>query len=652
MEIPISSSQEHMKKVRSITVLVLLAKSTLLCAPPLEPGNEWPSFGADPANSHYSRLAQINKGNVTELQIAWEWKTGDVPMPQYGVAPAAFQATPLMINDVLYLPTPYHRGVALDAKTGREIWSYDPHVYEWGNGLGSDGYGAWSKLRGVAIWTDGKQRRIFLPTRSRLVALDAATGKLIPTFGREGTVDLTEHLIWRADKTTYSNTSPPVVFKNLVIIGSSIPDRIVYPQSPPGDVQAFDVRTGKLVWSFHTIPQTGEFGNDTWEDDSAKKNGHANVWAPMALDEKRGLIYLPVTSPANDYYGGERKGNNLFGDSLVCLDANTGKRKWHFQIVHHDLWDADGVLAVNLLTIHVDGKTIDAAAAVSKTGFTYVFDRVTGEPVWPILERPVPQSDIPGERTSPTQPFPTKPPAFAQQGFTPDDVVDFTPEIKAMALEKIKGYRYGSIFNPPSLQGTLFLPSNAGGANWGGGSIDPEKGMLYVRAENTLKVIKMVNQDDPGGDDPFGFTKFPFKYISPPALTIAGGLPVNKPPYATLTAIDLNRGEISWQIPVGDNLLLKSNPALKGLNLPAAGVIGHAGTLVTAGGLVFLGPGDRKFYALDKDTGKVLWTGDISSPATGTPMTYRTSTGRQYVVIATGSGKDGTSLVAFTLPDK
>jgi glucose dehydrogenase len=630
-------------------LLILVFGSALWCAPPQESDGEWHYYGGDSASSHYSPLTQINKSNVRELQIAWEWKVGDEPMPQYNITPYNFEATPLMVDDVLYLPTPYHRVVALDAKTGKELWNYDPHMYEWGRGPGAEGF---ALHRGVATWTDGKQRRILLPSRGRLIALDVKTGKLIPSFGREGIVDMTETLVRKVkDRTHYTNTSPPVVFKNLVIVGSTISDVLVYPQNPPGDVQAFDVRTGKFVWSFHTIPQAGEFGNDSWENESWKNTGHANVWSPMALDEKRGLVYLPVTEPSLDYYGGKRKGNNLFGDTLVCLDANTGKRVWHFQVIHHNLWDYDGVMTPNLLTIHVDGKTIDAVAAVSKTGFTYVFNRVTGEPVWPIVERPVPQSDVPGEKTSPTQPFPTKPPAFAHQGFTPDDVVDFTPEIKAMALEKIKDYRYGPLFNPPSFQGTLLMPRNIGGANWGGASVDPEKGILYVRALNMLQAIRLTKEGvEPENEKP----NFPV------VLTIGEGLFVNKPPYSTLTAIDLNKGEIIWQVPIGDMPAIRNNPLLKGLTLPPTGVPGQAGTLVTASGLLFNAPGDNKLYALDQDNGTVLWAGDLKNPSagtsmvyrTGTPMTYRTRSGQQFVVLATGGEKNPPTLVAYALPEK
>jgi quinoprotein glucose dehydrogenase len=331
------------------------------------------------------------------------------------------------------------------------------------------------------------------------------------------------------------------------------------------------------------------------------------------------------------------------------LNANTGKLVWYFQTVHHDLWDYDGVMTPNLLTIHVDGKTIDAVAAVSKTGFTYVFDRVTGKPVWPIVERPVPQTDVPGEQTSPTQPFPTKPPAFAQQGFTKDDVVDFTPEIKAQALERIKDYRFGPIFTPPSLQGTLFLPSSNGGSDWGSGSVDPEKGILYVRANNLLKVMKL---EGPGADQDgsVGFDKFPYKNVEPQLPTIADGIPINKPAYGTMTAIDLNKGEIKWQVPIGDNLRIRNSPQLKGVNLPPLlGATANPGSLVTAGGLVFIGPGDQTFVALDKDTGQVIWVADRKTRVGGTPMTYSTRSGRQFVVI--GTGNPGTmSIVAYALP--
>lgn len=642
-----------MRKQKSILIISLFffGASLRLWAPPSEPDGEWPNYGGDPGSSHYSRLTQINKTNVQQLQLAWEWNVGEEPMPNFGTAPGRLEATPLMINDVLYLPTAYGRAIALDANTGKQLWSYDPHMYEWGPGPPGVTFGT---HRGLATWTDGKQRRLLLASRGRLFALDAQNGRLIPTFGKEGIVDVTETLVWKLkDKSHYENSSPGIVYKDLIIVGSAISDSTTYSQSPPGDIQAFNVRTGKHVWSFHTIAQSGEFGNDTWEDGSWKIFGHANAWPPLTLDEKRGLLYLPVTTPANDHFGGGRKGNNLFADSLVCLDANTGKRVWHFQTVHHGLWDYDGVMTPNLVTIHVNGKTIDAVAAVSKTGFTYVFDRVTGQPVWPIEERPVPQSDVPGEKTSPTQPFPTKPPAFAKQGITEDDVVDFTPEIKRMAMEKLKEFRFGPIFNPPSIQGTLMMPSNGGGANWGSAAVDLEKGILFVKSKNVLRVLKLTKQDPGTPPDPqfYGVSEGPYKYGFPTDLMMGGGLFLNKPPYGTVTSIDLNKGEILWQAPVGDIPAIRNNPLLKGVNFSPTGAIGNSGSLVTAGGLVFNGPGDNKLYALDEETGNVLWAGVLKNPGSGTPMTYRTRSGRQFIVVATGGGKTA-SLEAFALPEK
>lgn len=625
------------------SVLLLLTAPGLWAA-----GNrgEWPVFGGDAASTKYSALAEINTKNVNELQPVWEWRTGEEPLLQYGTAPGRFEATPLMIDDVLYLPTPYNRVVALDANTGKELWSYDPHAYELGAGPPSVTF---ADHRGIAIWSDGKERRIFLPTRGRLIALDAKTGKRIATFGNEGEVDLTKSLAWEIkDRRHYNNTSPPVIYQNLVIVGSNIPDTEVYRKSPPGDVQAFDVRTGKRVWIFHTVPQKGEFGTDTWVNDSWRFTGHANVWVPFTLDEKRGLLYLPVSTPANDHYGGERKGGNLFADSLVCVDAATGKRRWHFQTVHHGLWDYDGVTTPTLLTIRVRGKEIDAVAAPSKTGFVYVFDRVTGEPVWPIEERPVPQSDVPGEKTSPTQPFPTKPPPFAKQGFTLEDVVDFTPEIRAMAMEKLKPYRFGPIFTPPSLQGTVIMPSVGGGANWGSGAADPQMGILYVKAANNLKIIQLM-KPVPGTAKP-EVSGGPYWYTLPAHLdqTIAGGIPLNKPPYGVLTAIDLNKGELLWQVPVGDLPAIHDHPLLKDLHLPPMGGVGNEGMVVTAGGVILVGVGNTKLYAVDKDNGQVLWAGHLKFPTSGSPVTYRTRSGRQFVVVATGSGKNAT-LVAFAL---
>jgi quinoprotein glucose dehydrogenase len=633
-------------------VIVVVAATTLasLTMPAAQTPGEWSLAGGDAANTKYSALSQIRADNVAALDVVWTWKTGEMPRPEYGTVPGKFEATPLVIDGTMYVVTPYNRVVALDAATGAERWSYDPKSYE--AGMGPEGV-EFGKHRGIVTWTNGTERRLFLNTRWRLIALDAKTGIPIPGFGTNGEVDLTTGLVWGvADKVHYMNTSPGIVYRDLLILGSAISDRLIYRKSPPGDVRAFDVRTGRQVWTFRTVPQRGELGNDSWHEDSWRYTGHANAWAPLALDDKRGLVYVPVSTPAYDYYGGGRLGDNLFGDSLVCLDANTGRRVWHFQTIHHGLWDYDGVFTPNLLTIRVDGQPVDVAAAVSKNGFTYVFDRVTGRPVWPIEERPVPQSDVSGERTSPTQPIPTKPPPFARQGITEDDLVDFTPELRAEALARLRSYRYGPVYTPPSLQGTVLMPANGGGSNWGGSSVDPDTGFLYVKATNwprlvTLTPVKPGSPPDPSIVDA-GEARY--RWRSPTTVNVAGAIPLTKPPYSTLTAIDLNRGAIAWQVPLGDAAFVRNHPALKGKDLPPllGGAFGNAGALVTRGGLVFISAGDTKLYAFDKTDGKVLFAGALPAEGSGTPMTYLTRTDRQLVVIATGGGSNA-ALVAFAL---
>jgi len=389
----------------------------------------WPVYGGDQGGQKYSPLDQVNRETVSRLELAWAWKTGEQPLESFGTFPGAFQNTPLMIDGVLYVSTPYNRVVALDAASGRQRWVFDPRAYEDGQPASGQGF----VHRGVAAWRDGQALRIFLNTRHRLLALDAESGQLIPTFGDRGSVDLSASLQWSIRRQHLAATSPPVIYRDLVIVGSGVGDRLMYRNDPPGDVRAYHARTGTLVWTFHTIPQAGEFGHETWEGDASRITGHTNVWAPMALDEARGLVYLPVSTPSNDYYGGRRLGNNLFAESLVCLDAATGRRRWHFQIAHHGLWDYDPPAAPILTTITVRGRRIDAVVQLTKQGFAFVFDRVTGEPVWPIDERPVPQSDVPGERTAATQPFPTAPPPFTAQGTSLADAFDLTPALKAEA---------------------------------------------------------------------------------------------------------------------------------------------------------------------------------------------------------------------------
>ena len=401
----------------------------------------WPVYAGDAAATHYSTLTDITPANVARLDVAWEWKTGEDALPQFGTRPANFQATPLMIDDVLYLSTPYNRVVALDATTGAERWSFDPKAYE----LGQPPNGTGLVHRGVAAWRDGGKLRLFLNSRAKLICLDAATGRPVESFGDHGVVDLTQGLRWPVDPARYTNTSPPVVYKNLVILGNGVGDRLTYRQDPPGDVRAFDARTGTQVWRFNTVPADGEFGADTWATGARAITGHTNVWAPFSVDETRGLVYLPVTTPSNDFYGARRVGANLFAESLVCLDAATGTRKWHFQIAHHGVWDYDPPSAPILTTITVGGRRIDAVVQLTKQGLVFVFNRVTGQPVWPIEERAVPASDVEGESTWPTQPFPTKPGPITPQGASLDDAFDLTPELKAAAQAEMKKYRLGPL---------------------------------------------------------------------------------------------------------------------------------------------------------------------------------------------------------------
>jgi quinoprotein glucose dehydrogenase len=606
---------------------------------------DWAVWGGDPGSGHYSTLTEINRTNVSHLHQSWTWKTGETELKEYGTRPGMFENTPLVVDNVMYATSPYNKVVALDPEKGTALWSYDPKSYVDGQPPNGTGY----VHRGIAMWRDGNQSRIYLNTRYRLISLDAKTGRPDTTFGDNGIVDLSQGLIWPINKMHYTETSPPVVYKNLVIVGNGVGDRLTYKHDPPGDVRAFDARTGKQVWSFHTIPQAGEFGNDTWGNDSWKFTGHTNVWAPFTLDERRGLLYLPVSTPSNDFYGGNRPGNNLFGEALVCLDANTGARKWHFQIVHHGLWDYDLSTAPVLATITVDGKKIDAVVQLTKEGFAFVFDRVTGNPVWPTEERPVPASDVPGEHASPTQPFPTKPPAFTPQGVTLDDAFDLTPELKAEAQTEMKKYRLGPLFTPPSLQGTLGLPGILGGANWGGGAFDPDTGMLYIKTTNSPAVFRVKKPDHSSANPRASEVDAEWSGDLGAPATFHGRLPLTKPPYGHISAIDLNHGTIAWHQPFGDWPELRANPALQSANLPPLlGIGGPQGGIVTKGGLFFVGGEDMSLHAIDKTNGKDLWQGPLGERSYGTPMTYRTPSGRQFVVIAVGQGADA-ALVAFSL---
>jgi quinoprotein glucose dehydrogenase len=623
-----------------------LAFSGLLLAADLnvERDHEWPYYGGDQGGSKYSSLTQINRSNVKNLKLAWQWKTGEQSLPAYGTSPGMFEVTPIMIGGVLYFSTPYNRVIALNPVTGRELWNYDPKAYEDGQVPNGTGF----VHRGVAAWRDRStnQLRILMNSRYRLIELDAKTGKPVADFGDNGVVNLLAGLPWEVNPKHYTNTSPPVVYKDLIIVGNGVADRLIYKKDPPGDVRAYNARTGKLAWTFHTVPHEGEFGSDTWEGGSNNYTGHTNVWAPMTLDEARGLLYLPVSTPSNDNYGGSRLGANLFADSLVCLDAATGQRKWHYQIVHHGLWDYDMPGPPSLVRIKVDGKPIDAVAQLTKQGFVFVFDRVTGKPVWGIEERSVPASDVAGEKAWPTQPVPLKPPPLTPQGVSPDDAFDLTPELKQEATAALKKMRTGPLFTPPSVEGTIMRPGVLGGADWGGGAFDPETGILYVKVNTNPSLIRPRIPDKDGNITATGGG-------GPSAsgsLLIQHRIPVLKPPYAYLDAVNLNLGSMAWQTPFGDDEELRKHPALEGVKLPEKlGAVGDAGVIVTKGGLVFAGGGDTAFHAVDKSSGKDLWSYPTPGVKTnGTPMTYQWD-GRQYVVIAVGGAGTDAALLAFSL---
>ena len=625
---------------------------------------EWRAYAGDNASTKYAALGQIDRDNVADLEVAWRWDSIDNAILEADSTLRVFvnEATPLMVDGVLYTSTAMSQVAAIDAATGETIWSYDPRTWEDGTPA-NVGF----VHRGVAYWEEGDDRRILYATGDAyLIALDAGTGEPIADFGENGRVDLTKGLRRPIDRSLYAVSSPPVVVRGVVVVGATVLDsfavfRMPDAAMPPGDVRGFDVRTGEQKWVFQTIPQEGEFGNETWQDESWKTTGSTNVWTWMSADEALGYVYLPVSTPTNDFYGGHRLGDNLFAESLVCLNAESGERVWHFQMVHHGIWDYDLPAAPNLLDLTVDGREIKAMAQVTKQGFTYVLDRATGEPVWPIEERETPSSTVPGESASPTQPFPTKPAAFERQGLTEDDLVDFTPELRQAAMDAIAEYDYGPLFTPPTEKGMIAVPGLVGGASWSGAAVNPETGMLYVPSYS-LPTIMTVNQSEEE-DAPYTYTGR-FAY----GPTIMDGLPVIKPPYGRITAIDLNTGEHVWMSPVGSGP--RNHPALEGLDLPPLGWDRRTFPLLTESLLFAAQMGivlDRKvsdrgnamtydsesaeafLRAFDSENGELVAEIPLPGNATGNPMTYMTG-GKQYIAVPIGGASERAELVVLAMP--
>ena len=652
---------------------------------------EWRSYHGDVKNHHYSPLAQVTAENFSKLEVAWRFKTDSLGnRPEYKL-----EGTPLMVGGVLYTTAGTRRAVvALDAATGELRWVH-------GEPEGARGAAAPRQLsgRGVSYWTDGREERILYVTPGYfLIALDAKTGMRIPGFGKDGAVDLKAGAVYGSGqsidliKGEIGLHATPAIGNGVVLVGSAFREGHTprTHNNTKGLVQAFDVRSGKRLWTFNTIPRPGEFGNETWEENSWAYNGNVGVWNQMAIDEELSLAYLPVETPTSDFYGGHRPGNNLFAESLVALDLKTGKRKWHFQLVHHPIWNMDISSAPILEDLTINGKPTKAVSIMGKQAMVYVFDRATGQPVWPIEERPVPQSDVPGEKTSPTQPFPTKPPPYDHQGVTTDNLIDFTPELRAEAVKLMARYKTGPIFTPPPLsraEGPIASFRSSGDTNWPGGAFDPETQMLYVPSYTSLVPVGLMPPPSKEFSDirfVLGDARTGVRYITGPGENAGAdappptpgapatggeggggggpnpqGLPYLRPPYGRITAIDMTRAEFVWQIAHGETPdSVRNHPALKGVNVPRTGQAGAAGVLVTKT-LVIAGepqattlPGRQRgamLRAYDKASGKEVGALFMPAQQSGSPMTYMVN-GRQFVVVAVSGGNYSGEYLAFALP--
>jgi quinoprotein glucose dehydrogenase len=665
---------------------------------------DWPVNGG-PNNIRYSELNQINRDNVTRLQVAWSYDAHD------SFKDSEMQSNPIVVDGILYATTPKLRVIALDAQTGKEIWSFDPNV----GGQAQRRY----RHRGVTVYRD----RVFFTHRNYLWALDRKTGKPIQKFGDDGRIDLRKGLDRPAESLSVSASSPGVIFEDMIIMGSTVPETL---PGSPGDIRAFDVNTGAMRWTFHTIPHPGEFGYDTWPPNAYKISGGANAWAGLSVDAKLGMIFAATGSASFDFYGANRIGDNLFADCVIALDARTGRRVWHFQGIKHDVWDLDFPAAPSLVTVTRNGRSVDAVAQIAKTGYVFVLDRKTGEPLFPIAYRKTLPSLLDGEKLSETQPYPLKPPPFTRQNFTEDIVTRRTPEAHAAVLEMFRRLDSKGIFTPPSLRGTILFPGTDGGGEWGGAAFDPATGLLYVNSNEQPWIIRMATHDtrslyknncaschgddrkgapptfpslvdignrqsrdqlasiiregtgrmpgfshlgrgvndiveflmtgrDTTAVDPNVASKDPnwLKYRNEGYILFRDpdGYPPITPPWGTLNAIDLNKGEIRWHIPFGEY------PELVAKGIKDTGSDNYGGPVVTASGLLFIGATnfDKKFRAFDKLTGKLLWETELPAAGNATPSVYEIK-GREYVVIVCGGGKNGapsgSSIVAFSLPEE
>jgi quinoprotein glucose dehydrogenase len=674
---------------KAATLALAIAATAPLAAQSGAKNGEWRTYGGDVGNTRYAPLSQIDAANFNKLEIAWRFKTDQFgPRPEFQL-----ESTPLMVGGIVYSTAGTRRAVvAIDAATGELLWMHSERE-------GARGAAAPRQLsgRGLAYWSDGvnDSRILYVTPGYRLIALDAKTGTPVQSFGEHGIVDLKKDDDQEIDLVAgeIGLHATPAVARDVVIVGAAHRSGGV-PRSRmnlKGYVRGFDVRTGKRLWIFHTIPSPGEFGNDSWEKDSWTYTGNTGVWAQISVDEELGIAYLPVEMPTGDYYGGHRPGSGLFGESLVAVDLQTGQRKWHFQLVHHGIWDHDIPCAPILADLTINGRTVKAVAQPTKQAFLYVFDRVSGQPIWPIEERPVPKGDVPGEWYAPTQPYPTKPPAYDRQGLLADELIDFTPALRAEALSLVSKYKIGPLFTPPvvsQLNGPLATLMGAFATNWPGGSYDPETHILYVHSQSGVVPLGLVKPSDPkidlnyvqgsatagmrmtpGSGGAAGADASPADRAAasaPPPAAEGGasglnvqGLPLIKPPYGRISAIDLNKGDILWQVAHGetpDNV--KNHAALKGLTIPRTGQSGNVGTLVTKTLVVAGDPrvtntpaGVRgaMLRAYDKATGQEVGAVYMPAPQSGSPMTYVLN-GKQYIIVAVSGGNYSGELLAFRLP--